>query len=96
MTDSLSQATLTDRAILAGSEVLAGRRRGLRSFLPFAGPAVIPSVAYMDPGNFATNIIDRMEGNEEIFSRVMTDKEFRFAAHEHLAREIFRRVHESS
>src|SRR5438034_11550367 len=56
MTDSLSQATLTDRAILAGTEVLAGRRRGLRSLLPFAGPAVIASVAYMDPGNFATNI----------------------------------------
>ncbi len=36
--------------------------------------------------------IDRMEGNEEIFSRVMTDKDFRSAAHEHLAREIFRRV----
>lgn len=38
--------------------------------------------------------IARMEGNEEIFSRVMTDKEFRSAAHEHLAREIFRRVWE--
>ena len=38
--------------------------------------------------------IDRMEGNEAIFSRVMTDKEFRSAAHEHLAREIFRRVRE--
>lgn len=25
--------------------------------------------------------IDRMEGNEEIFSRVMTDKDFRSAAH---------------
>jgi type I restriction enzyme R subunit len=36
--------------------------------------------------------IDRMEGNEEIFSRVMTDKEFRSAAHEHLALEIFRRI----
>src|SRR6266851_5396172 len=56
MTDSLSQATLTGRAILAGSEVLAGRRHGLRSLLPFAGPAVMASVAYMDPGNFATNI----------------------------------------
>jgi manganese transport protein len=56
MTDITSQATLTDRAILAGSEALAGRRRGLRSLLPFAGPAVIASVAYMDPGNFATNI----------------------------------------
>jgi type I restriction enzyme, R subunit len=38
--------------------------------------------------------IVRMEGNEEIFSRVMTDKEFRAAAHEHLAREIFRRARE--
>lgn len=36
--------------------------------------------------------IDRMEGNEEIFSRVMTDKEFRSAAHEHLALEIFQRI----
>src|SRR5256714_6149060 len=56
MADITSQATLTDRTILAGSEALAGRRRGLRSLLPFAGPAVIASVAYMDPGNFATNI----------------------------------------
>jgi type I restriction enzyme R subunit len=38
--------------------------------------------------------IARMEGNEEIFSRVMTDKEFRAAAHEHLAQEVFRRVRE--
>lgn len=38
--------------------------------------------------------IDRMEGNEEIFSRIMTDKSFRSAAHEHLAFEIFRRVRE--
>ena len=38
--------------------------------------------------------IARMEGNEEIFSRVMTDAEFRSAAHGHLAREIFRRVRE--
>lgn len=38
--------------------------------------------------------IDRMDNNEEIFSRVMTDKEFRSAAHEHLAEEIFKRVRE--
>ena len=38
--------------------------------------------------------IARMEGNEGIFSRVMTDAEFRSAAHDHLAREIFRRVRE--
>ncbi|WP_422385498.1 type I restriction endonuclease subunit R [Oceanicaulis alexandrii] len=40
--------------------------------------------------------IDRMEGNEEIFSRVMTDKEFRSAAHEHLANEIFLRIRTKS
>ena len=38
--------------------------------------------------------IARMEGNEEIFSKVMTDTAFRSAAHEHLAFEIFRRVRE--
>ncbi len=38
--------------------------------------------------------IARMEGNEKIFSKVMTDAEFRSAAHEHLAHEIFRRVRE--
>jgi manganese transport protein len=47
---------LTERAMLAGQESLLGQRRGLRGFLPFAGPAVVASVAYMDPGNFATNI----------------------------------------
>ena len=38
--------------------------------------------------------IGRMEGNEEIFSKVMTDTAFRSAAHEHLASEIFLRVRE--
>ena len=38
--------------------------------------------------------IARMEGNEGIFSRVMEDSDFRSAAHEHLAREIFDRVRE--
>lgn len=37
-------------------EVLDGRRRGLAGLLPFAGPAMVVSVAYIDPGNFATNI----------------------------------------
>ncbi|EHA14569.1 type I restriction endonuclease subunit R [Halomonas sp. HAL1] len=36
--------------------------------------------------------IDRMENNEEIFSRVMSDKEFRGAAHQHLALEIFKKI----
>lgn len=47
---------LTGRAMRAGQESLNGQRRGLRGFLPFVGPAVIASVAYVDPGNFATNI----------------------------------------
>jgi manganese transport protein len=35
---------------------VGGRRGGLGAALLFAGPAVISSIAYMDPGNFATNI----------------------------------------
>ena len=40
----------------AARAVLEGRRRGLRAILPFLGPAFIASVAYIDPGNYATNI----------------------------------------
>lgn len=40
----------------AAEESLAGRRRGLRGLWPFLGPAFIASVAYVDPGNFATNM----------------------------------------
>ena len=46
----------SERTRRAAKAVLAGRRRGPLAFLPFLGPAVIASVAYMDPGNFATNI----------------------------------------
>jgi manganese transport protein len=44
--------------VAAASDVLAGRsrRRGLLQLLPFLGPAFVASVAYIDPGNFATNI----------------------------------------
>nr|WP_278374596.1 MULTISPECIES: Nramp family divalent metal transporter [Brucella] len=38
------------------AEVLSGQRRGFTSRLLFVGPAVIASIAYVDPGNFATNI----------------------------------------
>jgi manganese transport protein len=41
---------------LAAQEAIHGRRRGLRALLPFLGPAFIASIAYIDPGNFATNI----------------------------------------
>ena len=44
--------------VSAAVEVLEGRsaRRGLARILPFLGPAFVASVAYIDPGNFATNI----------------------------------------
>jgi manganese transport protein len=47
-----------DRTVQAARDVLAGGRRGgpLRRLLPFLGPAFIASIAYVDPGNFATNI----------------------------------------
>lgn len=37
-------------------DVLTGKVHGIRSILPFLGPAFIAAVAYIDPGNFATNI----------------------------------------
>jgi manganese transport protein len=51
-----AMTSISDRTVAAGHAVLNGQRRGFWSFLPFAGPAVIASIAYMDPGNFATNI----------------------------------------
>lgn len=46
---------MTD-TVLAARQALAGERRGLRAVAPFLGPAFIASVAYTDPGNFATNM----------------------------------------
>ncbi len=40
----------------AARAALDGRTRGLKAILPFLGPAFIACVAYIDPGNFATNI----------------------------------------
>src|SRR5512138_752692 len=47
-----------DATIRSATEVLTGKsKKGrLARLLPFLGPAFIASVAYMDPGNFATNI----------------------------------------
>jgi manganese transport protein len=44
------------RVLEAAEESLAGRRRGFRGTMPFLGPAFIAAVAYVDPGNFATNM----------------------------------------
>jgi len=46
----------SNRTRAAIAQVLAGKRRGPAAVLLFIGPAVIASVAYMDPGNYATNI----------------------------------------
>lgn len=47
-----------DRTVRSATEVLTGtsKKTGLARLMPFLGPAFIASVAYMDPGNFATNI----------------------------------------
>ena len=56
MTHYVATRNLTDSTTDRIREVLAGQRGALRSALLFAGPAVIASIAYVDPGNFATNI----------------------------------------
>jgi manganese transport protein len=59
MTESIApkaRETLSERTARAAREVLAGERKDLRAYLSFFGPAVVASIAYMDPGNFATNI----------------------------------------
>jgi manganese transport protein len=46
------------KTIESATEVLEGKGKKslLSRILPFMGPAFIASVAYVDPGNFATNI----------------------------------------
>jgi len=44
------------RVLRAAERSLNGQRRGVRAVLPFLGPAFIAAVAYVDPGNFATNM----------------------------------------
>ena len=56
---SAMQVGLGDASTLrAATEVLSGKsKKGFfRRLLPFLGPAFIACVAYIDPGNFATNI----------------------------------------
>jgi manganese transport protein len=50
------RGSLSERTVTTAHELLAGRRRSIRNYVVFAGPAVVASIAYMDPGNFATNI----------------------------------------
>src|SRR5438270_3136153 len=46
----------TARTADDAGRVLRGERRGSFRILPFLGPAFVACVAYIDPGNFATNI----------------------------------------
>ena len=46
---------MVDTAV-AAKQALSGERRGLRAVTPFLGPAFVAAVAYVDPGNFATNM----------------------------------------
>lgn len=48
--------SLSERTAGNARAILMGRRRSVGGYLAFGGPAVIASIAYMDPGNFATNI----------------------------------------
>lgn len=59
MSEKSAAKRTNDELILQDADrVLSGesKKKGLRKLLPFLGPAFIASVAYMDPGNFATNI----------------------------------------
>ena len=53
---SARRGSLTDRTVVAAQAILSGQSRGPAAYLAFAGPAIVASIAYMDPGNFATNI----------------------------------------
>ncbi|MFK9090399.1 Nramp family divalent metal transporter [Bacillus salipaludis] len=44
------------RTVSAARDAINGKVKGIRALLPFIGPAFIASIAYVDPGNFATNI----------------------------------------
>ena len=55
--EAAEQALPGEAAVAAAAHrSLAGDARGLARIWPFLGPAFIAAVAYIDPGNFATNI----------------------------------------
>ena len=53
---AVERSNLTARTVARAGAALTGGPGGLRTAIAFGGPAVIASIAYMDPGNFATNI----------------------------------------
>ena len=47
---------MAEVSFTATPQAPSGQRRGLRAVTPFLGPAFVAAVAYVDPGNFATNL----------------------------------------
>ena len=54
--DQKVKSTLTTRTRDDAHSILSGGTKSPRAYLAFLGPAVVASIAYTDPGNFATNI----------------------------------------
>ena len=54
--EQTADMTWTSRTVQRAQDLLDGQPRSWRNTLSFAGPAVVASIAYMDPGNVATNI----------------------------------------
>jgi manganese transport protein len=52
----LSIENSSERVRQHASIILSEGKGGIKSMRPFIGPALIASIAYIDPGNFATNI----------------------------------------
>ena len=55
---AVAPGSSTADTVARATQVLDGssKKRGLGRLLPFLGPAFIACIAYIDPGNFATNI----------------------------------------
>lgn len=58
MTKRINKPEGSQEIVNQAKDVLSGKTKksGWRKLTPFLGPAFIASVAYVDPGNFATNI----------------------------------------
>ncbi|MFD1673472.1 Nramp family divalent metal transporter [Alicyclobacillus fodiniaquatilis] len=44
------------KAVAAARASISQQKKGIRALLPFLGPAFVAAIAYVDPGNYATNI----------------------------------------
>lgn len=53
---STHSCEVESKAVRAARASIDNQRRGLRALLPFLGPAFVACIAYIDPGNYATNI----------------------------------------